>query len=292
MKQYQSESRAGVSTAASADSQGTATPTGTGATVVLAVSAILLLSSAILSAQVRVRYTEGLVHGFLTLTTLDGSHLADGDLIQSARGTRVTSRLVFHFKDGSLQDETAIFSQRQSFRLLSDHLVQKGPAFPHPVDMTIDAVKGQVTVRHTDDDGKEKVDTEHVAQGAALVNGMILTLLKNANPQAPPTNLPFVAASPKPRLVKLAISAAGEDSFSTGGAGHKATHYVVKVELGGVTGLVAPLVGKAPPDSHVWILGGPAPAFVKSEQPFYNGGPLWRIELASPAWPRTSAASK
>ena len=53
-----------------------------------------------------------------------------------------------------------------------------------------------------------------------------------------------------------------------------------------IAGFVAPLVGKQPPDSHVWILEGEAPAFVKSEQPLYNGGPLWRIELVSPTWPR------
>jgi len=293
MEQYPLECRAGASTAASGGSDSSTTATRTRYAAALAVSALLLSSSASVSAQVKVRYTEGLVHGFLTLKTLDGTQLADGDLIQSASGMRVTSRLVFRFKDGSLQDETAIFSQRQSFRLLSDHLVQKGPAFPHPLDMTIDAVKGQVTVRHSDDDGKEKVDTERLDQKAAgLANGLILTLLKNANPQAPPTNLPFVASTPKPRLVKLAISTAGEDPFSTGAAGHKATHYIVKVDLGGVAGVVAPLIGKQPPDSHVWILGGPAPAFVKSEQPFYNGGPLWRIELASPAWPHTSAANK
>ena len=32
-----------------------------------------------------------------------------------------------------------------------------------------------------------------------------------------------------------------------------ATHYVLKVEIGGLAGVVAPLVGKQPPDSHVWI---------------------------------------
>ena len=56
----------------------------------------------------------------------------------------------------------------------------------------------------------------------------------------------------------------------------KATHYILKVDIGGIAGVVAPLVGKQPPDSHVWILGGEAPAFVRSEQPLYNGGPVWR----------------
>ena len=92
-----------------------------------------------------------------------------------------------------------------------------------------------------------------------------------------------------PRLVKLVITSQGEDSFSTGGSSRKAIHYVVKVDIGGVTGLVAPLIGKKPPDTHVWILGGEAPAFVKSEGPLYVGGPTWRIELASPVWPRVSA---
>jgi hypothetical protein len=66
-------------------------------------------------------------------------------------------------------------------------------------------------------------------------------------------------------------------------------HYVLKVDIGGIKGVVAPLVGKQPPDSHVWILGGDAPAFVRSEQPLYNGGPLWRIELTSPVWPKQSS---
>jgi hypothetical protein len=69
-------------------------------------------------------------------------------------------------------------------------------------------------------------------------------------------------------------------------------HYVLKVEIGGVSGLLAPLLGKQPPDSHVRILGGEAPAFVKSEQSLYFGGPVWRIELVSPTWPRDAAPSR
>ena len=44
--------------------------------------------------------------------------------------------------------------------------------------------------------------------------------------------------------------------------------------------------GEQPQDSHVWILGGETPAFVKSEGPLYPEGPSWRIELASPVWPQ------
>src|SRR5919204_4408806 len=100
---------------------------GRGSLLATIVAASVLVSATVsMSEQVAVRHTEGLLHGFLTLRTLDGSLLAEGDLIQTARGARVTSRLVFHFKDGSLHDETATFSQRQQLRLVSDHVVQKG----------------------------------------------------------------------------------------------------------------------------------------------------------------------
>ena len=243
-----------------------------------------------LGQAVTVRHAEGLVHGFLTLKTLEGTPLAEGDLIQTSRGNRVTTRLVFHFKDGSIHDETAVYSQRQRFRLITNHLVQKGPAFPQPLDMSIDGSSGQVTVRYTDD-GAPKVETEHIDVPPDLANGVILTMLKNVQSGVPPKTISLVAATPKPRLVKLAITAAGDEPFSTGGTARKATHYVLKVEIGGISGLLAPLVGKQPPDSHVWILGGEAPAFVKSEQPLYAGGPLWRIELASPVWPATKPAA-
>ncbi len=64
----------------------------------------------------------------------------------------------------------------------------------------------------------------------------------------------------------------------------------IKVEIGGVAGLVAPWLGKQPPDSHIWILGGESPTFVKSESLSYMGGPLWRTELVAPVWPKPATS--
>ena len=250
----------------------------------------MLAADPVSGEPVSVRHTEGIVHGFLALRTLEGVALADGDLVQTARGERVTARLVFRFKDGSIHDETAVFSQRQVFRLISDHLVQKGPTFPQPLDMTIDAVKGDVVVRYTDDHGEQKTESEHLDVPPDLANGLILTLLKNVRGDAVPKSLSFVAATPKPRLVQLKVSAGGGERFSTGATARTATRYTLKVDIGGLSGVLAPLLGKQPPDSHVWILGGEAPAFVKSEQALYLGGPVWRIDLVSPLWPRPPAA--
>jgi hypothetical protein len=245
----------------------------------------LLLPSPVLSqSPVAVQYTEGVVRGFLELRTLEGDALAEGDVTQFARSDRVTIHTVLRFKDGSVNEETVVFSQHHTFRLVSDHLVQKGPAFKQPMDVSVDGSTGQVTVRYADDGGKEKTVTERLKLPADVSNGMILTLLKNIRPDVPLTTVSMVAAAPKPRLVRLLISPEGEDSVLAGGLAHKATRYVVKVDIGGVAGVVAPLVGKQPPDTHIWILGGDAPSFVKSEGPLYAGGPIWRIELTSPNW--------
>jgi hypothetical protein len=234
---------------------------------------------------VSVAYPEGIVHGFLALRSDAGELLADGALLQTPRGDEVTSRLVFRFRDGSVHDETSVFSQRRTFRLLRDHLVQKGPSFPVTLDASFDVAKATVTVRSRKKDKDEEVATEHVDLPPDLSNGLLFTVLKNVRPDSVNVESHFVAFTPKPRIVRLVVSAAGQESFSVGDAALKATHFVVHPELGGLTGLVAPLVGKEPPDSHVWIFFGDVPAFVKFEGSLYMGGPTWRIELASPKWP-------
>src|SRR5271154_1045586 len=113
----------------------------------------LLLPSPVLSqSPVAVQYTEGVVRGFLVLSTLEGNSLAEGDVTQFARGDRVSSHTVLRFKDGSVNEETVVFSQRRTFRLISDHQVQKGPAFKQPIDVSVDGLTGQVIVRYTDND--------------------------------------------------------------------------------------------------------------------------------------------
>ena len=235
---------------------------------------------------VQVRYVEGSLHGFLGLRSTDGHLIASGDLFQTVAADRVTARLVFHFKDGSLSDETAVFSQRDHFTLITDRLVQRGPAFAHPLEMTIDSSSGAVTVRYTDDHGEEKVEREQMDLPPDLANGLITTLLKNLPSSAALPSVSMVAATPKPRLVKVEITAGGTDTLSIAGTARKATHYILKIDIGGVAGLVAPLVGKKPPDAHVWILQGDVPAFVKSRSTMFVGGPLWETLLVSPQWPK------
>jgi hypothetical protein len=249
---------------------------------VLLVCAALLQPKPLIAEQVPVRHMEGLAHGFLALRNLQGKLLANGELTQVAKGDRVTSHVIFRFNDGSIYEDTAVFSQRGSFRLLNDHVVQKGPSFKQSKETWLDASTGQVKVRYTDD-GKEKTINERLDLPPDVGNGLLMTLVKHIQPSTPQTKVSWVATTPKPRLVNLVIVPQGEAPLSHGTIKHKANYYVVKVEIGGVAGLLARLVGKQPPDTHVWVLAGHAPAFVKLEGQLDDGGPIWRIELATPA---------
>jgi len=251
--------------------------------VVLLACISLFQANAQPGERVAVRHLEGLSNGFLALRTMEGKLLADGEITQVANDDRVTSRVFFRFKDGSIYDDTAVFSQRGSFRLLSDHLVEKGPSFKDPMETLVDASTGQVTVHYTDEDGKEKTINETLDLPADVANGLLLTLVKHIQPSIPETTVSFVATTPNPRLVKLVIVPQGEEPFSHGTIKLKAMHYSVKVNIGGITGLLAHVTGKQPPDTQIWVLDGDAPAFVKLEGQFYNGGPIWRVELATPA---------
>jgi len=254
-----------------------------GAVAVLLVCAAILQTVPLGAEQVRVRHMEGLMHGFLALRSLDGKRLADGEMTQIAEGDRVTSHLIFRFRDGSVYDETTIFSQRGAFRLLTDHLVQRGPSFKQPMETSIEASSGQVTVRYWDHDGKEKTLKERRDLPSDVANGLLFTLVKHIQPNVAQTTVSLVATTPKPRVVKLEILPEGEKAVTSGNTKHETVRYVVKVKIGGVAGFVAPLLKKQPPDTHVWVLTGNAPAFVKLEGPLYAGGPVWRIELATPA---------
>jgi hypothetical protein len=148
-------------------------------------------------------------------------------------------------------------------------VVEKGASFKNATETTIDASTGKIEVHYTDKDGHSKVEADRLELPGHLANGMLFTLLKNIDVNSSGSILSMVAITPKPRLVKLVVTSLGEDTFVVGGTRRKATHYVLKVEIGGAAGLMAPLIGKKPPDTHVWILGGEAPAFV-NRAPWYT----------------------
>lgn len=225
----------------------------------------------------------GSMQGFLTLTDQAGAVLAAGDLTQVPNGDRVKLRTVFHFRDGSIDDETTIFSQKKVFRLISDRHIQKGPSFPHPCDTTIDIRSQQVTIRDLSKPN-EAPRMEHMDLPPDLANGILFFLIMDLPPDTQKIAFPYLSPSLKPRMVKLVVTPGGKEPFKLSGLRYQALKYDVKVDIGGVAGVVAPVIGKQPPDSYVWVTQGSAPTVLRIDTSLYEEGPVWSIRLASPVW--------
>jgi hypothetical protein len=237
------------------------------------------------AGPVPVRFAEGSLHGFLALSTPKDVLVASGDLLQVGRDGDVKSRLVFHFKDGSVFDETVVFTQRKVFTLQSYRLVQRGPAFPEDTEVSLERASGKYRVKTVArKDGREKVREGTLDLPPDTYNGMVLTVVKNLSAGTGET-VHMIAFTPAPKLIKLKMTAAGEQKFLVGGSEKTATRYVLKPILGTWLKLFAALLGRTPPDNHAWIATADVPAFVKFEGPLYMNGPVWRIELTTPRWP-------
>lgn len=247
---------------------------------------ILVIARPMSATQVQVRYEEGLSRGFLVLKTLEGKKLADGQSFQSVKEGQVTGRLIFRFSDGSLYDDTTVFTQKGAFRLVSDHVIEKGPAFKTPSDTLVDAEHGEVSVRYSEK-GKAKSITRKMQLPADIANGMLLMLVKDLKPNES-VNLPYMAFTPKPRMVRIWVRVAGKDTFHVDDSPREATHWALTFEIGGITGALAKLMRKKLPTIQIWVLGTDAPTVAGSEGPLYADGPIWDIQLVSPVRGATS----
>ena len=227
------------------------------------------------------------MHGFLVLKSQDGKVIAAGDEIDTVRGQIVRSELVFHFRDGSIDDEVTYFRQGRTFTLIRDHHVQKGPSFPQPLDMAIDVAKGEVSWQATKD-GKTSAETKHMSLPADLANGMIPLAVANFPAHADELKASFLAADPNPRLVQISIVRQGEDHVEVGGTGRRVARFNVHIKIGGVAGAVAPLIGKEPSDITFWATDDAVPVVVRTGGALFLKGPVWNLEFASPVWPQST----
>ncbi len=245
--------------------------------------ALWLMASCVFAEPIPATYKQGSMHGFLLLKSEDGRVIAVGDQVNVIRGDEVHSRLVFRFRDGSIDDESTIFRQGSVFQLLRDHHIQKGPSFPEPADVTVNVPTGEVTWREMKD-GKNEVKAEHMDLPRDLVNGMVSMVVENFPAKATEFKTSYLVVASKPRVVKLSIKPDGTDSARVGGSSRLSNRFNIHIEIGGVSGVVAPVIGKQPPDVRLWVIDGEVPTFVKMEGELYQKGPRWTMVLTSPTW--------
>jgi len=253
-------------------------------------AALLLASSFVAAnAQMEVKHAVGALHGFLVIRSEGGVDIGSGEIFAFAEGDRVTIKTVYRFRDGSLDEETAIFTQRKTFQLVSDHHIQQGRFFPKPSDITVEG-NGQVTLRSIDKDGKAKVETTKMDVSPALSNGVVGTILQNITPARPEFKLDMIVPAGKPRAIKLDVVPVGKQSVRIAGLRRDTTVFRLKTEIGGVAGVIAPIVGKQPPDIFISMIEGEVPVIVRILGPLAEGTAVVDIQLAGATFPRSPAS--
>jgi hypothetical protein len=251
---------------------------------------LLILAATALPAQtIPPRHTEGRMRGFVTVRSLDGKLIGYGEISQSVRAGHITDHMTVRFRDGSLDEETTVFSAQRAFTLISDRHIQRGPLFPHPLDLTTTAA-GDSTNRTLDASGKPRLETSHVdLPPGTAVEGMMGTLLANLDPALQSLRIPALTPTPKPRLIHFAIAPEGRGTFRVDGVRQTAAVFRIKTELGGIAGVVAPIIDKQPDDILAWVIQGESPLAIRAIGQLSEGGPLLDIQLAGAAFPAPSA---
>jgi hypothetical protein len=250
---------------------------------IVAAAAVLLCAGVLHAAPVNVRLPEGNLRGFLVVRSSEGDVIGHGELRQLPVPGGIESRLSLHFKDGSVREETVTFSQNKTFRLESYRLVERGPSFP-TTDVSFDRKSGQYKARVQEKKGaEEQTSTGPLDMPADLYNGMALVLLKNLA-DGERASGQMAVFLPKPRLIQMDLVPEGEDKVRFAGNTVALKRYLVKLEVGGLTGVIASVIGKDPPDSRYWLATGDVPAFVRFQGAMFLNGPQWRIEMTGPEW--------
>jgi hypothetical protein len=239
----------------------------------------ITLSTAATAEPISVRHIQRPMHRCMVARSEAGKIIASGEFSQVVQGDEVTMRLIYKFVDGSIDDETTTYRQQGTFRLVRNHHIQKGPFFVKPVDFTVEAATDIATSRTADRNGKIHVESHHIDLPDDLANGFVGTLLLNVPQNTTPFRVGILAPVNGGRLIRILISPEGEQAFHTTGQTLKATVFRIHPELGGIVGVIAPLIGLQPKDVMVWILEGEEPAVVRIVGQLGGYGPVVSSEL-------------
>jgi hypothetical protein len=254
-------------------------------------SVFVLFASAAVADPLRATFQQGALHAFLVVRDEGGKIIGIGDVMNVRMGNAWKLRMTLKFNDGSVDDETAVYQQHTTLRLLTDHHIQKGPSYPKPMDMSIDVAKKTVTW-HDFKDGKDDIKTDTMDLPADLCNGLLALVIQDMPKGSTDVKMSYIAATPKPRIVKLAVHPDGQDRFHFGDTTRQAGKFRLHIELGGVVGVIAPIVGKEPPDIYIWVVQGEVPTFLRMNGALFEGAPIWNLELSSPTWPVVPGSEK
>jgi len=242
---------------------------------VVIAAALLLWPCAVEAEPIRVRTDRGKLPRFRrgSIAGWYGDRLRRDE--PEAHGQLVECRTILRFKDGSLYDERR--HSRRSESSGSRPTVSRNAAHPTRHWRYRSTQERAIQSPKSGGEGRqEEVASGKLEMPADLYNGMALMLLKNL-PGGAGAVVHVAVFTPEPRLIEMEWSWEGEDEVLLGGRPMKTMRSLVKLKIGGLTGVFASLVGKSPPGPSLLARDRGCPAFVRFEGAMYLNGPVWRL---------------
>jgi hypothetical protein len=226
------------------------------------VAAALLLVVAGSATAVEVHSPPGALHGFPSMTDESGTVIADGELSQERRGDRLFVHASWVFRGGRRAEETATFRlgtelAQERFAWVETERGEEQRRFE--VDFVTGDARSSVRRGDRMDRAQERLDlpagSSFAGYGVALAASQ---LLLGPGDEA---ELTFVAFTPGPRAVTLAIRNDGEEGIPAAGRSIACDRFTLHPKL---PLLVRPFVHAR--DAHLWFTHSPPRALVRAEQ--------------------------
>jgi hypothetical protein len=239
---------------------------------------LALFSSA--AFAVPLRYTEGSLVAFPTLTELDGTPRAKGRLTQWVARDGLHVKGTFTFSDGRVVEENAVLTQNGgelkqrswSWRLARKNTVEQS--------YSLDFASGEARAFKIED-GKprEWTKTLTIQPGKTFAGIGFMIAVKNLREglvNGETYQLEGLGFTPGPRLGKVTVRSVGIDTLKAGGRSLTADHVVIHPEVPKIAKLFVHIG-----DNHVWFYRSRPPGFLRSEGPMMELG-TYRIEALGP----------
>ena len=227
--------------------------------------ALLLVLTAMPALAVELRYPQGDLHGFPSMSDESGKLIADGELTQKRKGDRLFVHAVWRFKDGRVAEEDDVLRTRPELSQESFRWVERrGKEELRRAQVDFRTGKASFSRR---EDGKPKTWEEELdlPRGKAFTGyatALAASQLRDAlSEKDARRSLTFVAFTPKPRTVELEIARAPGARIRAAGRELSADLFTLHPKIPFPLSIVANA-----PDSHLWFTHASPPALLRAEQ--------------------------
>lgn len=246
------------------------------------------------AGAVALRYPQADLHGFPQLSDDRGRPLADGELVQRKRGTRLFVHATWRFKDGREVVEDDVLDTRPELRQRSFRWVERR-AGKELRRFEVDFASHQAHASKLEGGEVKRWDETLDLQDGKSFAGYALALAVSqlrADLPAPENKreLTVVAFTPGPRAVTLEVSRKAGEHVRAAGRALAADLYTLHPTLPFPLSLVA-----HPPDSYLWFTRDAPPALLRAEQNLAEkDDPRVRIDVipARAARPQAAPAAR